>query len=573
MLVDNAFKKLAKIRNESYEIKVLFFYRFMSLLFTSIFYLVGDFSHSISNKAAVVVCLTIASILLTYLYVINQNSTRKIIILIFIETIGNSFILIPSGGLNSPYVWYALNTFLIAYLKLSKRFCWLNLITYLSVSTGVVFFAHFRGEVELKYILNVESNFILSFILITTALRILANLIKQIQEEQKKLAEINERLLSANAKIKESMEHIMALYQTVHSFTSQRDENDLIRLLINYTKMITKANTVFFISLLDGKQDLILMDECSKSDDLKIEIRNKITEDWNNIEINDIVLEIGTDQRRFIAAAVKSTYKTYGVLGLETAVCKEDIFYKDNSDQLQFLAELSSIVLERAYLEEVNERLVIAEEQNRIANEIHDSTLQRLFSMSCGVFVLVKNIDKVTKKQIKEELGFVGHSIDTVIRELRSTIYGLSWKKEGINTFEEDVNHYINEIKRLNNVDICFTIEGDQELLSSRQKKGFYRIICEGIGNGIRHGKATSLEIVLHIDINNIQLNISDNGAGFNYTEVMNDKRKGLGIRNIHHLVYSLNGKILFDSVAGQGTIINVVIPRGIGMIDKEEAV
>ena len=183
--------------------------------------------------------------------------------------------------------------------------------------------------------------------------------------------------------------------------------------------------------------------------------------------------------------------------------------------QLQFLSELISIAFERFYLEEINERLLITEEQNRIANEIHDSVLQRLFSMSCGIFSMMKKLDNYSLEEIENELNLIRKTTDTVMKELRAKIYGLSWKKSGSSSFAMDIRKYIDDIKKLSNVIIPFSIVGSDEQLSCKQKKALYRMICEGIGNAVRHGEAEIIEVSLNISPEETTLSIVDNGKGF----------------------------------------------------------
>ena len=87
----------ALIRTEPYENKLLFLYRYLSLFVPSVFYMIGNYDDPIKNKLIVVGCLFISSTLLMYLYYKNQGSPSKIMMLILIETVGNSFILIPTG--------------------------------------------------------------------------------------------------------------------------------------------------------------------------------------------------------------------------------------------------------------------------------------------------------------------------------------------------------------------------------------------------------------------------------------------------------------------------------------------
>ncbi|WZL73547.1 histidine kinase [Clostridiaceae bacterium 35-E11] len=573
MILDAILNKIPLIKKESDQVKILFFYRYLSLVGTSFFYVLGDRSHSIANKVIVVSCLSVSSMILTYLYIKTGNQTKRIRFLVLIETLGNCFILIPSGGLSSPYVWYALNTIMIASVKLNKKSYWMNLFIYLIGLTGMAHFIFDKGKVKAMDLIHNESNLILSFILITAAVQLLSVLLEKIQNESEKVIAANQQLLSANKKIKESMQHIMALYQAVHSFTNQRSKNNLIKLLIHYTREITKTNMAFFYDVLEEEGKIIIDGSKGIKENVEELLSTTIVSQWNGIIDSDRPIEINNQDQRLMIVVVRATYKVYGILGIEISADKKDIMDQENIYQLQFLSELSAMVLERFYLEEISEEFVITEEQNRIANEIHDSVLQRLFSMSCGMFTLMRNLESITPDQIREELNLIRNAANNAIKELRSTIYGLSWKKNGVNIFEVDIENYINEIKRFNNVEILFQMIGNPELLLSGYKKAFYRMICEGVGNALRHGKANHIGITLEIHPQLNSLKIVDNGKGFDFKEIKSSKQKGLGIRNMHYLTESLNGTIRVKSEKGKGTMIEITIPNNTQIFKKEEVV
>lgn len=365
------------------------------------------------------------------------------------------------------------------------------------------------------------------------------------------------------------MEQIMALYQAVHSFTNQKNTDDLVKLLINYTKTITKAENVLFKNFMEERAGTLLSNHCIE-ESIKEKINQNIEEKWDNKKNNEKIYELNFGYNQYIMIEVKSTYKTYGVLGIETKVNKNNFHYTQIIDQLIFLSELSAIVLERVHLEEINERLLITQEQNRIASEIHDTVLQRLFSMSCGIFALTKNINDLENKQIIEELNQIRNTTDGIMKSLRATIYDLSWEKNS-NAFLENINKYILEIEKMCNVNIKLKVNGNQHRLSARHKKAIYRIICEGIGNATRHGKSTHIDVTLKMKTNLVILEITDNGVGFDVKQIIRNSKKGLGIRNLYHLTESLNGVINLQSKIDKGTLIKIDIPLETLSV-KEEA-
>lgn len=559
MLYNMLYKKLDAFNRLSQEQKIMFVYRYVSLATTSLFYLLAPIEHTIYKKLFIITCIVLSSIILNYLYIKNQNDFAVVKALVLIETIGNSIILIPSGGLNSPYVWYSLNTIFIAAVMLDIKYYLINLTTYLVASTWVAY-AIFNDKHQLFWdFVEKQSNLIISFVLISIAFWLLQRYIKQIKMDQIKLLASNKQLRVANQQVKESVNHIMELYQSVQLFSNLRNKNELIERIIEYTgRVIPSAQIVFYNT---ESNEMICSDTGTKSRKMSPLLMNKVKEQWDNMINLDTAIQIKVEEDSFLAASVKSNYMTYGVLGIQLTERDDSLGQIGSIDQLKFIADLSSIVLEKFELEKVNDKLIIAEEQNRIANEIHDSVLQRLFSTSFGIYGLMKKLSKSNIQITDSDLNMIRNSIDQTMKELRSTIYGLSWKKKGADNFITDMLKYIDEIKKMHHTEINLNIIGETELLSCAVKKAIYRIICEGIGNAVRHGKASHIEISMNIKPDDTQLRLVDNGDGFDLHAAEASKQGGLGIKNINFLVNSMSGQIDYQSAIGKGTTIGIMMP------------
>ncbi|MGB7606313.1 MAG: ATP-binding protein [Lutisporaceae bacterium] len=551
---------LSFYKSLSEEKRIIFLYRYFSLCITSTAYFISSTNHSIENRFLIIACIIIASIILNYLYLLNYKSEFAIKVLVFIETIGNSILLIPSGGLESPYVLLALNTIIITSLILSQIYCWITLFIYLSCSTFLAYLLFNNGNISFSNLLYSESYLIVSSILMIIAIRLLSRYIKCIQGERKKLMEINSQLVEANNNVKESIKHIMELYQAVHLFSNTRNKTELIELILENTKKIIETDMIVFFSY--EKQQIVSTVFDNEYHRMPVALKDNVIEIWDSIVDENSAIELIVEDSCYLVISVKSSYMTYGVLGLELSPNQKRFIQIEKMDQIKFFADLSSIVLEKFELEKVNNKLLITEEQNRIANEIHDSVLQRLFSTSFAIYGLMKKLNKANIKDADADLAIIRESIDHAMKELRTTIYGLSWKKDGSDNFLDDIANYVYNIKVMNNIDINLNIIGNSEFITYICKKVIYRIICEGIGNAVRHGKATHIEITLNIKDDATQLRIVDDGIGFNFESVSKSKQVGLGIKNISTLVESLKGQVDFQSKLCEGTAIKLTIPN-----------
>lgn len=552
-----------KILEES---KTLFIFRYISLLVTSIFYFLNSSEHILGKKIFIIGSLTISAIILSYLYLIYEESQRNIKLLLLIEIIGNSVLLIPSGGFNSPFIWYTLNTILISSVFLKRIYCWINILLYIGISSLLGYLSA-DYDIDILKFMREEPNLILSFLMIIIAIQAWSVFAKKIKDRSRAIEEMNFQLELSNNMLIESMEHITALYQSIDILNNRGNKEGSIKLLFNHIKNITKTNLVFYYDILKSPQEII----SSSANDLTIDIEKSIKTNLRDILAYNEPKEISIQGTRFIIMTLRSNYGNYGILGLESEDKRDGIVYKNNIYQLQFLSQLISVAFDRFYLEEINERLLITEEQNRIANEIHDGVLQRLFSMSCGIFSLMKSLHKYNAIEIENELNLIRQAANDVMKELRSKIYGLSWKKSGENTFIIDIKTYIEDVKRFNNTNIPFYIIGNDELLSCKQKRAIYRIICEGIGNAIRHGESKNIEVSLEISPSSNILRIIDDGIGFDLDKVKENKNKGLGIENLYQLTDSLEGNIKIYSEIGKGTTIQVIIPNNVELMKGEK--
>lgn len=559
MVLKHKTRDIFCMREQPEELRIITIYRFVSLICISVFFLADNSNLLINVKAFIIACIGSSAILLNYLYKKNMESPGNIKALVLIEVIGNSALLIPTGGLNSPFVWYSINTILIAAVMLTSLYCWINIGAYLFTSTCLVYMFIYNGELDLAEFISQESNLILSLVLITAIVRQLAMYIKRLSTEGIKQIEINRQLNAANRKVRESVDHIMELYKTVYMFTTVHDKADIISTIMEYTEKVTKADIVFFY--LAGDEKIMDIRSDKSYCFMKKILSEKVKGSWSFIMDSCEPFKLDIDDRSYLAASVRSNCIMYGVLGAgidpeQTNACNEDFI-----DQLKFMAGLSSIVFEKFEMEQVNERLVVAEEQNRIANEIHDSVLQRLFSTSFGIHSLIRNNGNMSDSKLNEELNIIGESLNNTMRELRTTIYGMSFNKGETDNFLSDTKKFIDETRCLNNICINFKYAGNSEALSLLQKKSLYRIICEGVGNAVRHGRANNIEVMLHIQDNEVVMIITDDGTGFELKSVKQSRRGGLGIKNIETLTHCLNGKVCIRSSLGKGTSIRVTYP------------
>lgn len=118
------------------------------------------------------------------------------------------------------------------------------------------------------------------------------------------------------------------------------------------------------------------------------------------------------------------------------------------------------------------------------------------------------------------------------------------------NRLEENTGITINVIDRSNNVNLD---DDTQNVL--------YRIGQEAINNALKHAKACEINLLLVKHTHAIQLDVIDNGVGFDLKQHLNFNGHSMGLLNMNERVKALGGSFNIASEIGHGTTITVRFP------------
>jgi NarL family two-component system sensor histidine kinase LiaS len=553
--------------NKDKIIKIMGAYRYLSWALTSFFYCWAWPSVDISLKAGIVVVLFLEAALVNTLYFRCIEKTLCLRNLVVVETIGIALLLVPTGGVDSPFLWYALNPIFIATGFLKIFHPWLLFALYfVSIMWEAIVF-----EQHLSFLAMFSEHYqlIIVFILVILAGQLIVRLIKNVgeqadalREQSEQLGEANQNLQIANKKIQQAMNLMLSLYQAIEAFHNQDEEKALAQTFADYAARLTETRLAFFWHKgVEAEDEGYLILHSTEDKVRKKELADFLQKAEPLFDEQKNPQRITLKNKDLLVAVIKTPVGNYGLIGIEiTSTISEEIF-AFLKQILLFLVELYTIVLERLKLTEVNEKLLVAEEQNRIANEIHDSVNQRIYSMVCALYTLKEKSRRQNNEELAVMLGTLEETAVATLKELRSSVYGYSLQKDGEKVFFISIRKYLESVSYLNKIKVTTTFIGEEERLSPALKKVIYRIICEAAGNALRHGHCTKLEVVLAIGGAEVNLLIKDNGQGFDVGLLQDEKKRGLGIHNMQFLVQKEQGTFQINSSAKQGTEVKIEFP------------
>ena len=288
--------------------------------------------------------------------------------------------------------------------------------------------------------------------------------------------------------------------------------------------------------------------------------------------------------RQFASTAIESQaefelYKDLGVNGIGSAAVYPIRFRKeiigilvmqwskdchlDDSQQafLNALTKQIAVIIENFRLQNQERNLLIAEERNHLARELHDSISQSLFSLSMIAEGLqVKQKDMENSKEKAQALDLLVSHAKKIRIDLKEMIAEMRPVSQTGNDIEEIVKGHLNRLKRITSIQTTSVIDLSSSSIPNAFIQNIDRIIQEALSNIARHSQAEHVEISLTYKNKILSLVITDDGTGFDILEKMH-KRDSFGLMNMRERAELLGGTFHVDSSQENGTSIKISFP------------
>ena len=206
----------------------------------------------------------------------------------------------------------------------------------------------------------------------------------------------------------------------------------------------------------------------------------------------------------------------------------------------------------------------VEKERQRIARDLHDSTVQNLTSLVHKSELCMKLIE-LDPIRCKLELSSMGKILREVIEDMRKMIYDLRPMSFDDIGFGVTIERALHKCKAAYNIRYSFKIEGEEYQLPNMVSISLLRIIQESCSNAINHGNAKMIDIKLIYHEDSIELMVENDGDGFDVStidDLSRDDYSGFGLSMMKERIYLLSGDLSIQSKAGEkGCLLTVNLP------------
>ncbi|WP_146817060.1 sensor histidine kinase [Alkalibacillus haloalkaliphilus] len=210
-------------------------------------------------------------------------------------------------------------------------------------------------------------------------------------------------------------------------------------------------------------------------------------------------------------------------------------------------------------LEDANQKisqLIVFEERQRIARDLHDTLGQKLSLIGLKSDLAGKLVTVDQNKAI-EEMQDINQTARTALKEVRDMVSDMRGIK-----LEEEIEH----VKQLlDAAEIEYKIEGDHSLKDTPLLIEDVASMClkEAVTNVVKHSQATFCQIKIVEKVEQLEIVIEDNGVGIP-DEVLESSNSG--IRGMRERLEFVNG--VLEVNGKQGAMLKILIPKAVKQDD-----
>lgn len=195
-----------------------------------------------------------------------------------------------------------------------------------------------------------------------------------------------------------------------------------------------------------------------------------------------------------------------------TVVATDRKFSVETMDQFLWFTDQVRIAIELGSARRKTEALLVLEDRDRIARDLHDVVIQRLFGAGMQLDSVQRSLIDNTEATAK--IDNVLLELDTTIRDIRTTIFALrSPQQAGHQTLKDQVGELVEELANALNLDITYDFRGlEQHEVADQLTKDVLAVVREAITNVAKHADTAAAQLVLQVDDEEIVLTVVNDG-------------------------------------------------------------
>lgn len=257
--------------------------------------------------------------------------------------------------------------------------------------------------------------------------------------------------------------------------------------------------------------------------------------------------------RSFLGVPIRVRDAVFGNLYLTEKAAGGE-FTDEDEHLVVSLAAAAGVAIENVTLHEKLQAVVLLEDRERIARDLHDKVIQRLFATGMALQATER---LVLKPEVGLRIQQAVDELDETIREIRATIFALQTPVR--RSLRREVISRTTEAGEILGFEPTVRFEGPVDSVVPEAVGGeLLTVLQESLTNAVRHARARRIDVTLAVGAD-VLLRVVDDGVGFDPSQVV----RGHGLRNMRMRAEALGGAFTVEARPEGGTVAEWHAPLG----------
>jgi signal transduction histidine kinase len=223
----------------------------------------------------------------------------------------------------------------------------------------------------------------------------------------------------------------------------------------------------------------------------------------------------------------------------------------DGADLVRMFAGQATLALERAQAQQDRDALAVLEDRDRIARDLHDLVIQRLFATG----LQLQGMHRLARPEHQERLSRAVEDIDSTIHDLRAAIFELQHAPDS-SSLRADLQGLVSEYTETLGFRPHLTCTGPVDTaVPTAVRPQILAAVRESLSNVVRHAQASQVTVEVTVGSGLVVARVSDDGVGIGTTT----RRSGL--RNLSDRAEALGGTVRISDNDPHGTVVELTAP------------
>jgi PAS domain S-box-containing protein len=210
---------------------------------------------------------------------------------------------------------------------------------------------------------------------------------------------------------------------------------------------------------------------------------------------------------------------------------------------------------------EAEQVLAVADDRERIARDLHDTVIQRLFAAGLSLQATASRTDEGVRDRIEN----IVDDLDQTIRDVRTAVFSLQSSRPSERGLRGLLLDVTSDARTTIGFEPRVQFDGPVESIDESVAEHLVPVLREALSNVAKHAKASEVRVSVAVG-SNVELTVADNGVG-----VPDAVFGGNGLDNLRSRAESMGGHCEVTPRNGGGSVVHWSVP--VSPLEAEPAV